>query len=557
MFKKFMRETVFALIAGVLLCSAGITDSRAASNISDTDKYAWSETAGWNNFKPGHANAGVTVYGDHLEGHAWAENIGWMKLNGSTGGGPNYYANTDSTNWGVNNDGSGNLSGFAWSEIAGWINFKPGASSGVTVNTSTGDFDGYAWGENVGWIHFRNDTPTYKVATIWRPNEAPVITAVTPDSITIAEGGSISLGGSFTDADAGDSHDVTINWGDDSTETEFTLGAGTLSFSDKQPHTYADDGSFIITVTVNDGTASVSDDSTTVSVVIPVVAFSSATYSDEENVGASSSVTLSRTVFTNCVTEVSVSVTDGDATGGTDYDNSGFPVTVTFNEGDDSRTVSVPVTDDAVDEEDETVTFSVSSVSNADIGTQDTATLTITDDDTRGVTVDPTTGLVTTESGGQATFTLVLDSQPTGDVSIGVSSDNTGEGTVSPDSLTFTAENWNVAQTVTVTGTDDLPAAGDGDVAYNIVLAAAESADTDYDGTGPLYVPVTNTDDPSEYDPGDVNGDGEVDLKDAVLCLKVLAGFTDLGKINLTADVHSDGRIGFEDLFFILKKLAR
>ena len=45
-----------------------------------------------------------------------------------------------------------------------------------------------------------------------------------------------------------------------------------------------------------------------------------------------------------------------------------------------------------------------------------------------------------------------------------------------PASLTFTPANWNVAQTVTVTGVDD--AIDDGDVTYSIVTAAATSADT-------------------------------------------------------------------------------
>ena len=68
----------------------------------------------------------------------------------------------------------------------------------------------------------------------------------------------------------------------------------------------------------------------------------------------------------------------------------------------------------------------------------------------------PTSGLTTTEAGGTATFTVVLDSQPTANVTIALSSSDTTEATVSPASLTFTPANWNVAQTVTVTGVDDL-----------------------------------------------------------------------------------------------------
>ena len=44
-----------------------------------------------------------------------------------------------------------------------------------------------------------------------------------------------------------------------------------------------------------------------------------------------------------------------------------------------------------------------------------------TDNDTAGITVSPTSGLVTTEAGGTATFTVVLDTQPTANVTIGLS----------------------------------------------------------------------------------------------------------------------------------------
>ena len=81
--------------------------------------------------------------------------------------------------------------------------------------------------------------------------------------------------------------------------------------------------------------------------------------------------------------------------------------------------------------------------------------VTNTDNDAAGITVTPTTALTTTEAGGTATFTVVLNTQPTADVTIALSSSDTTEGTVTPASLTFTTANWNVAQTVTVTGVDD------------------------------------------------------------------------------------------------------
>jgi hypothetical protein len=109
-----------------------------------------------------------------------------------------------------------------------------------------------------------------------------------------------------------------------------------------------------------------------------------------------------------------------------------------------------------------------------------------------GFKVSPTSGLETTESGGQDSFSVALTTQPTADVTITVSSGNTAEGTVSSTNLTFTPTNWDVPQTVTVTGSDD--SVLDGDVAYTIVLGAATSADPSYNGLDPADVSVTNPD---------------------------------------------------------------
>jgi len=117
------------------------------------------------------------------------------------------------------------------------------------------------------------------------------------------------------------------------------------------------------------------------------------------------------------------------------------------------------------------------------------------DNDRVGITINPISGLVTTEVGGTASFTIVLQSQPTASVTIGLSSSDTTEGTVSPSSLTFTTVNWNQARSVTVTGVDD--AVVDGDIVYSIITAAAVSSDTAYNGFNPSDVAVTNRDNDS------------------------------------------------------------
>ncbi len=78
-------------------------------------------------------------------------------------------------------------------------------------------------------------------------------------------------------------------------------------------------------------------------------------------------------------------------------------------------------------------------------------TVTITEDDTAGITVQPTTLAV--DEGGTNNYTVVLTSAPAGEVIITVDSGTVA--TVNNDMLTFTQSNWNQAQTVTVTGMDD------------------------------------------------------------------------------------------------------
>lgn len=162
MIKKMI--TTIVSIAALFLALAGVV--YAAGNIDAANKWAWGSNVGWINFNP--TDGGVTVYADHLEGYAWAENIGWMRLGTCTGGSPCTHANTAAANYGVNNDGSGNLSGYAWGSNVGWINFNP-THSQVKIDPATGAFDGYAWAENVGWIHFSHSgANAYGLLTTWR-----------------------------------------------------------------------------------------------------------------------------------------------------------------------------------------------------------------------------------------------------------------------------------------------------------------------------------------------------------------------------------------------------
>src|SRR5205814_1501526 len=138
------------------------------------------------------------------------------------------------------------------------------------------------------------------------------------------------------------------------------------------------------------------------------------------------------------------------------------------------QTVTVTGIDDFVDDGDIGYSIVTGAATSTDgnysgLNSSDVS-VTNADNDAAGITVSPTSGLTTTEAGGTTTFTIVLTSQPTANVTIPISSSNIAEGTVSAPSITFTAGNWNTPQTITVTGVND--AVDDGDVAYTIVTGA-------------------------------------------------------------------------------------
>ena len=154
---------------------------------------------------------------------------------------------------------------------------------------------------------------------------------------------------------------------------------------------------------------------------------------------------------------VTLTLTGVTATAGEDFE-AVSPVTLTIPAGQVRATALFTLTPmrDSVDEDDETVQLGVAitakgSGSSIDRAVPDTLEVTITDNDTRGVTVTPLE--LTVAEGLSGTYTVKLNSAPTAEVAVTPSvTGNTDARTVSfdPTSLAFTASNWNEARTMTV-----------------------------------------------------------------------------------------------------------
>ena len=118
-----------------------------------------------------------------------------------------------------------------------------------------------------------NDGGTGTNTTSHEVNNAnPVVGPVTVLPEPSDEGSSVTTSASFTDAGVADTHVCSINWGDGNT-TPGTVVQGAGSGSCSGTHTYIDNGSFPVTITITDDDAGPGSNSTThlVNNVAPVV----------------------------------------------------------------------------------------------------------------------------------------------------------------------------------------------------------------------------------------------------------------------------------------------
>ncbi len=180
--------------------------------------------------------------------------------------------------------------------------------------------------------------------------------------------------------------------------------------------------------------------------------------------------------------------------------------------------------------------------------TPDPVQLTNIDNDTAGITVGDVSG-DTGENGDQATFTVVLNSQPTADVTIALASSDEGEGTADPTSLTFTADNWAAPQAVTLTGQDDDVA--DGDQHYEITFEAAASDDTNYAGITPDPVELLNVDDDTAgINVSAISGDTGENGDQASFTVVLNSQPTDDVTVNFDTDDAGEGTVDNTSLTF-------
>lgn len=259
-------------------------------------------------------------------------------------------------------------------------------------------------------------------------------------------------------------------------------------------------GTNFATFVTNDPTTPAANDPTCTPLDLPAVSIAAGTAPSETGpTNGSFTISLDNPAPVGGLT-INYNLTGSTATLSTDYSlaagtniSSLTGSSFTIAAGQSSGVITVVPVDDQVDDDGETVQLNLAAGSGYTLGATSTATLTIADNDTRGVTITESGGSTNvTEGGATDTYTIRLDTVPTATVTI---SFNTGSQINAIANLTFlddpTALN---PQTVTVTATDD--AVVEGDHTGTISHSASGGG---YDGTTIADVTANITDNDIAY----------------------------------------------------------
>jgi len=164
-----------ALALLLLTFNAQLSICFAGTTIDTVNKYAYGANIGWLNAYADGANG--AVIGDYYcMGNLYAANVGWINLGSGSPVNGIQYQNNSAADFGINQDGLGNLRGYAYGANIGWINFEN--TGAPKVDLRTGILSGYVWSANCGWISLSNAVAYVQTDTLWpgqlAPNGLPV-----------------------------------------------------------------------------------------------------------------------------------------------------------------------------------------------------------------------------------------------------------------------------------------------------------------------------------------------------------------------------------------------
>lgn len=141
------------ILAALSALNSHLSPCSATTTIDPANKYAYGANIGWIDWR-GDTNNGAVI-GDYVcSGYIYSANVGWINLGAGVPTNGIRYQNLSASDFGVNNDGFGNLRGYAYGANIGWINFENNGAPRVDLRT--GKLSGYAYSANCGWISLSN-----------------------------------------------------------------------------------------------------------------------------------------------------------------------------------------------------------------------------------------------------------------------------------------------------------------------------------------------------------------------------------------------------------------
>ena len=278
---------------------------------------------------------------------------------------------------------------------------------------------------------------------------------------TTNEGGASGQG--ETDADYSGVPDTVTFVSGGETEKSFTFSAAQDSVDD-------DDESVTIGFKTSDPTwpsqvTTRAPDTTTVRIGDDdypnvEVNFEQSTYAVDE--GDTVEVKLTLSADPERSVTIPITTTNQGGVSSSDYGIVPSTLSLTFMSGETGKSLTFSAADDDIDDDGESVKFELgATLLLVTPGTTTAATVSITDDDTRGVTVAPTSLRI--DEGSTGRYTVVLDSEPTANVTVTIGAPTNTDITVSETSLLFTPSTWKDEQTVTVTALQESDPTDDAD----------------------------------------------------------------------------------------------
>ena len=125
----------------------------AGTTIDTANRYAYAANLGWVDWVADTNNG--AVIGEYVcSGYLYSANVGWINLGSGSPVNQIQYQNNAANDFGVNQDGLGNLRGYAYGANIGWVAFEN--TGAPHVDLFTGKMNGYVYSANCGWISLSN-----------------------------------------------------------------------------------------------------------------------------------------------------------------------------------------------------------------------------------------------------------------------------------------------------------------------------------------------------------------------------------------------------------------